>query len=63
MKNTLFLKFIYIFLCALTFLSFGTYTVLSNVKNKAVIAVNDVAKKVLMKLRKNLQKAFWPKIV
>ena len=42
MKSTLFLKFIYIFLCALTFLSFGTYTVLSNVKTKFVIAINDI---------------------
>ena len=43
MKSTLFLKSLYIFLCAITFLSFGTYTVLGNLKSKAAISITDTA--------------------
>ncbi|TKC01709.1 hypothetical protein [Pedobacter cryotolerans] len=43
MKSALFLKFVYIFLCAIAFLSFGTYTILGNVKSKASISINDTS--------------------
>lgn len=43
MKSTIFLKFLYTFLCAITFLSFGTYTVLGNLKSKATISITDTA--------------------
>lgn len=33
----------YIFLCAITFLSFGTYTVLGNLNSKATISITDSA--------------------
>lgn len=41
MKTTLFLKFAYILLCTITFISFGTYTIFGNLKYKTAITVND----------------------